>query len=142
VQAIVCPDKSSRYIPDRRDHLDPYLPLDNRKMRWRLAHVGVGNFLLLERGSDRRHKPESAGGRQDIRCETQATQGTDHETTHQSNQSDRSRRGKSVPLAGATSLVQYCEVLFECIDSLIGRSELEVFARRSMIPLIDIGMDV
>ena len=44
--------------------------------------------------------------------------------------------------AEATSLVQDCEVLFGCIDSLIGRSELEVFARRSMIPLIDIGMDV
>jgi hypothetical protein len=41
-----------------------------------------------------------------------------------------------------TDLVQGCEILFGCIDSLIGRSELEAFARRAMIPLIDIGMDV
>jgi molybdopterin/thiamine biosynthesis adenylyltransferase len=39
-------------------------------------------------------------------------------------------------------LLQECDVIFSCIDSLIGRSELEAFARRSMIPMIDIGMDV
>jgi hypothetical protein len=39
-------------------------------------------------------------------------------------------------------LLQECDVIFACIDSLIGRGELETFARRYMIPLIDIGMDV
>ena len=39
-------------------------------------------------------------------------------------------------------LLQECDVIFACIDSLIGRGELEAFARRYMIPLIDIGMAV
>jgi molybdopterin/thiamine biosynthesis adenylyltransferase len=38
--------------------------------------------------------------------------------------------------------LQDCEVIFGCVDSLICRSELESFARRYLIPLIDIGMDV
>jgi molybdopterin/thiamine biosynthesis adenylyltransferase len=41
-----------------------------------------------------------------------------------------------------TSLLQDRDLIFGCIDSLSGRSELEAFARRCAIPLIDIGMDV
>lgn len=40
------------------------------------------------------------------------------------------------------NLLQECDVIFGCVDSLIARSELEAFARRYLIPLIDIGMDV
>lgn len=35
-----------------------------------------------------------------------------------------------------------CDVLFGCIDTFAGRSELEALARRFLIPYIDIGMDV
>lgn len=34
------------------------------------------------------------------------------------------------------------DVIFACVDSIGCRSELEAFARRFLIPLIDIGMDV
>ncbi len=49
---------------------------------------------------------------------------------------------KSPPWQEQTAHIQECEVVFGCIDSLAGRGDLEAFARRSMIPLIDIGMDV
>lgn len=35
-----------------------------------------------------------------------------------------------------------CDVIFGCIDSFIGRDELERIARRTLTPYIDIGMDV
>lgn len=35
-----------------------------------------------------------------------------------------------------------CDVIFSCVDSYLARQDLEVTARRYLIPLIDIGMDV
>lgn len=35
-----------------------------------------------------------------------------------------------------------CDVLFACVDTLRARDELEKLARRYLIPLIDIGLDV
>jgi hypothetical protein len=35
-----------------------------------------------------------------------------------------------------------CDLIFGCVDGFSERRELEAFARRYMIPLIDIGMDV
>lgn len=35
-----------------------------------------------------------------------------------------------------------CDILFGCLDGYQNRSELEALARRSLIPYIDIGMDV
>jgi hypothetical protein len=35
-----------------------------------------------------------------------------------------------------------CTVIFSCVDSFIERSQLEAYARRFLIPLIDIGMEV
>lgn len=41
-----------------------------------------------------------------------------------------------------SDLLKDCDVVFACLDSLIARNELESLARRYLIPLIDIGMDV
>jgi hypothetical protein len=35
-----------------------------------------------------------------------------------------------------------CDVVFGCVDSYLGRSEIEATCRRYLIPYIDIGMDV
>jgi hypothetical protein len=35
-----------------------------------------------------------------------------------------------------------CDVIFGCVDSLVGREDIERFSRRFLIPYIDIGMDV
>lgn len=39
-------------------------------------------------------------------------------------------------------LLRSCDVIFGCVDSFSERRELEVCARRYLIPLLDIGMDV
>ena len=41
-----------------------------------------------------------------------------------------------------TSELRDVDVIFACVDSIGCRSELEGFARRFLIPLIDIGMDI
>jgi molybdopterin/thiamine biosynthesis adenylyltransferase len=41
-----------------------------------------------------------------------------------------------------TAELRDVDVIFACVDSIGCRSELEGFARRFLIPLIDIGMDV
>lgn len=38
--------------------------------------------------------------------------------------------------------VRSCDVLFGCVDALATRDQLEALARRYLIPLIDIGLDV
>lgn len=41
-----------------------------------------------------------------------------------------------------TEKLKGCDVLFGCVDSFSERQQLEAFARRYLIPYIDIGMDV
>lgn len=41
-----------------------------------------------------------------------------------------------------TAEIRDVDVIFSCVDSIGCRNELETFARRFLIPLIDIGMDV
>jgi molybdopterin-synthase adenylyltransferase len=41
-----------------------------------------------------------------------------------------------------TTELRDVDVIFACVDSISCRNELETFARRFLIPLIDIGMDV
>jgi hypothetical protein len=38
--------------------------------------------------------------------------------------------------------LRQCNLIFSCLDSFIARREIEAFARRFLIPLIDIGIDV
>jgi hypothetical protein len=42
----------------------------------------------------------------------------------------------------ATSQLKYCDIIVGSLDSFIERDQLERFARRHLIPYIDIGMDV
>jgi hypothetical protein len=35
-----------------------------------------------------------------------------------------------------------CDIIFGCVDTFLGRRDLEAFCRRNLIPLIDVGMDV
>lgn len=38
--------------------------------------------------------------------------------------------------------IKSCDVIISCVDSFLARQDLEVTARRYMIPIVDIGMDV
>jgi molybdopterin/thiamine biosynthesis adenylyltransferase len=38
--------------------------------------------------------------------------------------------------------IKTCDVIISCVDSFVARQDLEATARRYMIPIVDIGMDV
>jgi molybdopterin-synthase adenylyltransferase len=46
------------------------------------------------------------------------------------------------PWQEAPHLLRRCDILFGCVDGFDQRRQLEAAARRSLIPLVDIGMDV
>ena len=107
-----------------------------------LGHVGVGQFVLLD--------PDRIEDTNLNRLVGGSLDDTEHKLEKvliakrviQSVNRYANVIAKPTPWQEQTSLLQGCDVVFGCIDSLIGRSELEAFARRCMIPLIDIGMDV
>jgi hypothetical protein len=107
-----------------------------------LAHLGVGNFLLLDadRIEDTNLNRLVGGRASDVKrglrkvfIAKRLIKAINPKSTV---------RAKPTNWQEQTSLLQECDIAFGCIDSLIARSEFEAFARRCMVPLIDIGMDV
>lgn len=107
-----------------------------------LAHVGVGNFLLL----DDDHAEESNLNR--------LVGATYDDVVNETPKVDIARRlilGIN-PRANVlcfkskwqekAELLREVDVVFGCVDTLAGRRDLESAARRYLIPYIDIGMDV
>ena len=45
-------------------------------------------------------------------------------------------------MAGEPDYLKPCDIIFGCLDGYQNRAELEAYTRRSLIPYIDIGMDV
>lgn len=107
-----------------------------------LAHVGIGNFVPVD--FDRMEKKNLhrvvGATAEDVRLERPKTE-----------IAERVIRGIN-PAAIVTSCrtrwqesaatLRRCDVIFGCVDSYRERDELERFARRHLIPYIDIGMDV
>lgn len=107
-----------------------------------LAHVGVGSFLLFDPdvvelsnlnrlvGASERDARSALSKVDVITRLIRAISPTAHVDEHQCNwQMD-------------AEFLRGCDVVFGCVDTFIGRSELERAARRYQIPYIDIGMDV
>lgn len=107
-----------------------------------LAHVGVGNFVIVD---------------PDIVEETNLNRlvGATHEdvrlSTLKTHVARRVIRGVNPranvstianPWQEAAESLRECDVIFGCLDTFRARSELETMARRYLIPYIDIGMDV
>jgi hypothetical protein len=107
-----------------------------------LAHLGVGRFVLLDpdciedTNLNRLVGATAADvqyGREKVLIAKRVIEGVNPRA---------SVTAKPTSWQIQAELLQECDVIFACIDSLIGRNELEAYARRYMIPLIDIGMDV
>lgn len=107
-----------------------------------LAHLGVGNFLLLDadRIEDTNLNRLVGGRASDVKRKLRKVSIAKRliKTVNPKATVD----AKPTNWQEQTKLLQECDIAFGCIDSLIARSELETFARRCMVPLIDIGMDV
>jgi len=107
-----------------------------------LAHVGVGNFLLVDPDSIEEHNLNRLVG------------GTVRDVRRKASKVEIARRvilgvqphADIKPMAciwqHAVNELRKCDVIFGCVDSFRERDELERFCRQNLIPYIDIGMDV
>ncbi len=107
-----------------------------------LAHLGVGTFILVDPDQiEDTNLNRLIGGTADDVAKTsfkvdiaaRLIQGIRPDSLI-----------RAFPTAWITqiALLQTCDVVFACVDSMIGRNEIEAFTRRFLIPLIDVGMDV
>lgn len=107
-----------------------------------LAHIGIGNFLLVD--------PDVVEEKNLNRLVGATAQDADSATF----KAEVSRRviqsvnpaAKVTPIAeqwqARPDLLCDCDVIFGCVDRYLERDQLERLARRFLIPYIDIGMDV
>lgn len=107
-----------------------------------LAHVGVGQFVLLD--DDNTEEPNlnrMIGSR------------PEHAKRHTKKTDVISDLVRSISptakiICGPTKweqsheLLRECTVVFGCVDSFLARDQIERYCRRYLLPYIDIGMDV
>jgi molybdopterin-synthase adenylyltransferase len=111
-----------------------------------LAHLGIGGYVLVDpQAVDDTNTNRLVGG-------TLADLGNEHvPASDKVVISDRLIRGLKAEARiraivdswhNATDYLKRCDVIVGSVDSYIERDQLERFARRHLIPYIDIGMDV
>lgn len=106
------------------------------------AHLGVGNFLLIDPDKVEESNLNRLVGAtfRDVKRGTLKTS-VARRLIRNINPSARIET-ESKKWQDCHRLLRGCDVLFGCLDTYRDRSELEATARRYLIPYIDIGMDV
>jgi molybdopterin-synthase adenylyltransferase len=107
-----------------------------------LAHIGLGNFLVIDPDiiEDTNLNRLVGGTLEDARLGTAKVDIAERVIKSVNPSAEVVKRLAN--WTEATAELRDVDVIFSCVDSISCRSELESFARRFLIPLIDIGMDV
>jgi molybdopterin/thiamine biosynthesis adenylyltransferase len=107
-----------------------------------LAHLGVGQFVLMDRDRiDQSNLNRLVGGTVADVAKRRLKTAIAHRSVRRVNPaatvsivSDDWRK--------KAELLRDCDIIVGCVDTYATRAELEVVARRFLIPYVDIGMDV
>jgi molybdopterin-synthase adenylyltransferase len=107
-----------------------------------LAHIGVGHFLLLDPDTiEESNLNRLVGGKsRDVLAKRTKVQIAKRLIAGIN--PDAEVNAFAAEWQTHARLLRGCDTVFGCVDSFVGRSELEREARRYHIPYIDIGMDV
>ena len=107
-----------------------------------LAHIGLGNFLVIDPDFIEATNLNRLVGAnmEDVRLGTAKIDISERVIKAVNPAAEIIKRRAN--WTEATAELRDVDVIFACVDSIGCRSELETFARRFLIPLIDIGMDV
>ena len=107
-----------------------------------LAHIGLGNFLLVDTDNieDTNLNRLVGATLEDVKLGAAKVDIAERVIKGVNPAAEVVKRKAS--WIEVTAELRDVDVIFACVDSMICRSELESFARRFLIPLIDIGMDV
>lgn len=107
-----------------------------------LAHVGVGKFVPVDDDViERKNLNRLVGGTaEDVKARRAKTEIAERviKNVNPAAQVTPCR----MKWQQAVKTLCRCDVIFGCVDSYRERDELECFARRFLIPYIDVGMDV
>ena len=107
-----------------------------------LAHIGVRSFLPIDPDcmEDTNLNRLVGGTMEDVKLGTPKVDIAERVIKAVNPAAEVLKRRAS--WTEVTAELRDVDVIFACVDSMICRTELEAFARRFLIPLIDIGMDV
>ena len=107
-----------------------------------LAHIALGNFLLIDFDfiEDTNLNRLVGATLEDVKLGTAKVDIAERVIKGVNPGAEVVKRKAS--WTEVTDELRDADVIFACVDSMVCRSELESFARRFLIPLIDIGMDV
>lgn len=107
-----------------------------------LAHVGLGSFLLIDPDSieDTNLNRLVGATMEDVKLATAKVDIAERVIKAVNPAAEVIKRRAN--WTQVTAELRDVDVIFACVDSIGCRRELEAFARRFLIPLIDIGMDV
>ncbi len=107
-----------------------------------LAHVGVGGFVPVDDDAiEEKNLNRLVGGTaEDVKARRAKT--AIAERVIKGVNPDARVTPCRMKWQNAIAALRGCDVIFGCVDSYGERAELERFARRFLIPYIDIGMDV
>jgi molybdopterin-synthase adenylyltransferase len=106
------------------------------------AHIGVGNFKLFDqdRADDSNRNrmvllTKAAANDQALKTEVM-------KAAIKAVNPDAEVRAFPIRWQERAEELRGCTAIFGCVDSFIERQQLEAYARRFMVPYIDVGMDV
>ena len=107
-----------------------------------LAHIGVRSFLPIDPDcmEDTNLNRLVVGTMEDVKLGTPKVDIAERVIKAVNPAAEVLKRRAS--WTEVTAELRDVDVILACVDSMICRTELEAFARRFLIPLIDIGMDV
>ena len=107
-----------------------------------LAHIGVGNFLLIDKDAfeDSNLNRLVGATHADIENKTPKTQIAERLIKGINPHANIGCVNESWQNAAET--LRGMDVIFGCVDTFACRRDIEVAARRYLIPYVDIGMDV
>jgi hypothetical protein len=107
-----------------------------------LAHVGVGRFVPVDHDIIEKKNLNRLVGGTAIDVEQKRPKVQIAERVIKGINPDARVESCYMRWQDAVPLLRRCDVIFGCVDSYRERDELERFARRFLIPYIDLGMDV
>lgn len=107
-----------------------------------LAHIGFKKYVLYDSDNVDKSNLNRLVGATEEDVEKERPKIKIAERVILGLQSDASIRAYKSKWQDHPLQLRSCDIVFGCVDSFEGRRELELCARRYMIPYIDIGMDV
>jgi hypothetical protein len=107
-----------------------------------LAYLGFENYVLFDfdRVDETNLNRMIGAGLEDVKKKTKKVDIAERIIKHL--HSDASIKKVEDNWMNEPESLQECDIIIGCVDSYIGRRDLELECRRYMLPYIDIGMDV